>query len=125
MFSSPIWAIRRRVGNSSSTFPPPVSSVSIGFIGSFSGSNFSPTAFSVNGIACTGNATTTAPTTTPTTTPSGGAAPALHVNGNKLVTAAGATYRLLGVNRSSAEFACVQGRASSTRRSLTRPRSTP
>jgi hypothetical protein len=42
-----------------------------------------------------------------------------------LVTAAGATYRLLGVNRSSAEFACVQGRASSTRRSLTRPRSTP
>ena len=32
----------------------------------------------------------------------GGAAPALHVSGNKLLTAAGATYRLLGVNRASA-----------------------
>jgi len=37
-------------------------------------------------------------------------APALHVSGNKLMTAAGATYRLLGVNRASAEFACVQGK---------------
>ena len=54
-------------------------------------------------MACTGS-----------TTPgggggTGGAAPALHVSGNQLVTAAGATYRLLGVNRSSGEFACVQG----------------
>jgi hypothetical protein len=32
------------------------------------------------------------------------------VSGNKLVTAAGKTYRLLGVNRSSGEFACVQGK---------------
>jgi hypothetical protein len=40
----------------------------------------------------------------------GGPAPALHVTGNKLLTAAGATYRLLGVNRASAEFACVQGK---------------
>ena len=40
----------------------------------------------------------------------GGAAPALHVSGNKLLTASGATYRLLGVNRASAEFACVQGK---------------
>ncbi|WP_433516273.1 cellulase family glycosylhydrolase [Nonomuraea sp. CA-143628] len=40
----------------------------------------------------------------------GGAAPALHVSGNRLVTAAGATYRLLGVNRASGEFACVQGK---------------
>ncbi|WP_433087438.1 cellulase family glycosylhydrolase [Dactylosporangium sp. CA-052675] len=40
----------------------------------------------------------------------GGAAPALHVSGNHLVTAAGANYRLLGVNRASAEFACVQGK---------------
>jgi endoglucanase len=39
----------------------------------------------------------------------GGAAPALHVSSNHLVTAAGATYRLLGVNRSSGEFACIQG----------------
>ena len=40
----------------------------------------------------------------------GGAAPALHVSGNQLVTTAGATYRMLGVNRSSGEFACIQGR---------------
>ncbi|HEU4729919.1 MAG TPA: glycoside hydrolase family 5 protein, partial [Kofleriaceae bacterium] len=39
----------------------------------------------------------------------GGAAPALHVSGNHLVTASGTTYRLLGVNRSSGEFACIQG----------------
>jgi endoglucanase len=40
----------------------------------------------------------------------GGPAPALHVSANHLVTASGATYRLLGVNRASAEFACVQGK---------------
>ncbi|GAA3227836.1 cellulase family glycosylhydrolase [Nonomuraea helvata] len=40
----------------------------------------------------------------------GGAAPALHVSGNKLLTAGGATYRMLGVNRASGEFACVQGK---------------
>ncbi|KAA2252208.1 cellulase family glycosylhydrolase [Solihabitans fulvus] len=37
------------------------------------------------------------------------AAPALHVSGNKLVTSSGAAYRLLGVNRSGGEFACIQG----------------
>jgi endoglucanase len=37
-------------------------------------------------------------------------APALHVSGNRLVTETGATYRLLGVNRSGGEFACIQGR---------------
>lgn len=41
---------------------------------------------------------------------SGGPAPALRVSGNRLVTSTGATYRLLGVNRASAEFACVQGK---------------
>jgi endoglucanase len=42
--------------------------------------------------------------------PGGGTvAPALHVSGNRLLTAAGATYRLLGVNRSGGEFACIQG----------------
>ncbi|MEV0407005.1 cellulase family glycosylhydrolase [Actinoallomurus sp. NPDC050550] len=40
----------------------------------------------------------------------GGPAPALHVSGNHLLTSTGATYRLLGVNRSSGEFACVQGK---------------
>jgi hypothetical protein len=37
-------------------------------------------------------------------------APALHVYGNQLVTASGAAYRLLGVNRSGGEFSCIQGR---------------
>src|SRR5689334_9557236 len=42
--------------------------------------------------------------------PSAGAAPlALHVSGNHLVDASGSTVRLLGVNRSGAEFACIQG----------------
>lgn len=39
----------------------------------------------------------------------GGAAPQLHVSGNKLVNASGATVTLHGVNRSGGEFACVQG----------------
>ena len=85
-------------------------SVSIGFIGSWSGGNPSPATFSVNGVRCAGSPATTPPTTTPTTIPPGGAAPALHVSGNKLLTSAGTAYRLLGVNRSSAEFACVQGK---------------
>jgi endoglucanase len=86
---------------------------SLGFTGSWSGSNPPPTSFSLNGHACTGSPSTpptTPPTTPPSTPPPGGAAPALHVSGNKLVTAAGKTYRLLGVNRSSGEFACVQGK---------------
>ncbi len=36
-------------------------------------------------------------------------APPLRVSGNRLVTAWGTPYRLLGVNRSSGEFACIQG----------------
>jgi hypothetical protein len=31
------------------------------------------------------------------------------VSGNKLVTSSGAAYRLLGVNRSGGEYACIQG----------------
>jgi hypothetical protein len=34
--------------------------------------------------------------------------PALHVSGNKLVNQAGGVVRLLGVNRSGGEFACIQ-----------------
>lgn len=50
-------------------------------------------------------------TATPTATAApAGKAPALHVSGNKLLTADGRTYRMLGVNRSSGEFACVQGK---------------
>jgi hypothetical protein len=37
------------------------------------------------------------------------AAPALRVQGNRLVDAAGAPVRLLGVNRSGSEYACIQG----------------
>lgn len=33
----------------------------------------------------------------------------LHVSGNQIVTAAGQPFRLLGVNRSGGEFACIQG----------------
>ncbi|HET9653986.1 MAG TPA: cellulase family glycosylhydrolase [Kineosporiaceae bacterium] len=51
---------------------------------------------------------TSAPTATQ---PVAGAAPALKVSGNKLVTASGAPYRLLGVNRSGGEFGCVQQKA--------------
>ena len=70
-----------------------------------------------------------APTTTPISirvnpANTGGAAPALHVSGNQLVTASGATYRLLGVNRASAEFACVQGKGMWDGPRRTRPPST-
>jgi len=117
---------------------PTGGSVTAGFLGSWSGSNATPTAFAVNGVACTGlPGTTTSPvpssttpspssttpspsSTTPspsTTTPSPststppptGAAPAIKVSGNRFVTSSGATYRLLGVNRSGGEFACIQG----------------
>jgi hypothetical protein len=115
-------------------------STSIGFVGSWDGANPLPTAFSLNGTACSGGPTTTSttttrptttttrPTTTTTTTPAtttttttttttattttttGGAAPRLHVSGNQIVTEDGRAYRLLGVDRSGGEFACVQGK---------------
>jgi endoglucanase len=95
--------------------------VSLGFIGAWGSVNPMPTAFSVNGVACTGSvgspspsptssrppSPSPSPSTGPSTNPS--AAPNLHVSGNHLVTSAGATYRLLGVNRSGGEFACIQG----------------
>jgi endoglucanase len=96
-------------------------STAIGFNGSWTGTNGKPTNFSLNGLACTGAVVTTSPSAPPTTTrppssppptsppPSGGAAPALHVSGNKLLTSSGTAYRLLGVNRSGGEFACIQG----------------
>ncbi|QFZ19695.1 cellulase family glycosylhydrolase [Saccharothrix syringae] len=84
---------------------PANGSVGLGANFSYGGSNAAPTDFAVNGAACTG-----LPPTTTTTPPLPGPAPALRVSGNKLVTAAGTPYRLLGVNRSSGEFACVQGK---------------
>jgi endoglucanase len=79
----------------------------------FAWTNVAAGTYSVSARAVDNSGATTA--TTPITISvvvgnTGGAAPALHVSGNHLVTAAGATYRLLGVNRSSGEFACIQGR---------------
>ena len=42
-------------------------------------------------------------------TGSGGAAPQLHVSGNKLVNTSGQRVVLHGVNRSGGEFSCVNG----------------
>ncbi|MCO5989566.1 cellulose binding domain-containing protein [Actinoallomurus spadix] len=78
----------------------------------YTGTNTDPTSFSLNGTVCNGSGGgggggggeggggggTTGP------------APALHVSGNRLVTASGATVRLRGANRSGGEFMCVQGR---------------
>ncbi|KUL42071.1 cellulase family glycosylhydrolase [Actinoplanes awajinensis] len=93
-------------------------STSIGFTGVWSGTNPIPASFSLNGTACTGsvippssNPPSVPPSTPPTTTPPPtGPAPELKVSGNKIVTADGRGYRLLGVSRSSGEFACVQGK---------------
>jgi endoglucanase len=98
-------------------------SVDLGFIGAWSGANPVPNLFTVNGVTCNGSTTPTTsppptstrpPTTTtrpPTTTqPPTGPAPALRVSGNRIVTSDGRPYRLLGVNRSSGEYACVQGK---------------
>jgi hypothetical protein len=78
----------------------------------FSWANVAAGSYSVSARAVDSAGATT--TTTPISISvggggTGGAAPALHVSGNHLVTASGATYRLLGVNRSSGEFACIQG----------------
>jgi len=54
--------------------------------------------------AGTGLAPLAAPAATADTAP-----PAIHVAGNRLVDAYGATVRLLGVNRSGTEYACIQG----------------
>jgi endoglucanase len=89
-------------------------SVGTGFIGTLSAAgNPVPAQVSVNGVACTGTVST--PPTTPPPPPTSpppitGPAPVLHVSGNKILTAAGSSYRLLGVNMSSGEFACVQGK---------------
>lgn len=99
-------------------------SVTAGFIASWSGANTAPNAFTLNGAPCTSgprpDPTSTSPTPTsptPTPTPTGpteppgpvSGAPELSVTGNRLTDRNGATRRLLGVNRSGAEFMCVQG----------------
>ncbi|GAA4868843.1 cellulase family glycosylhydrolase [Kitasatospora terrestris] len=106
-------------------------SVSAGANFAYSGSNAAPTAFAVNGAACTGAPVSPTPSpsgsvsTSPspsasaspspspsgsaTTPPPSGAAPALHVAGNSLVNDAGSQVVLHGINRSGTEFMCVQG----------------
>jgi endoglucanase len=66
----------------------------------YSGTNADPASFAVNGVTCGGDQGGGG---------TSGVAPALHVSGNKLVDAAGATVRLRGANRSGGEFMCVQG----------------
>jgi len=44
-----------------------------------------------------------------TSNPPPGGAPSIHVQGNRLVDAAGHSVRLRGVDRSGAEYACAQG----------------
>ncbi|PRY60013.1 cellulase family glycosylhydrolase [Glycomyces artemisiae] len=90
-------------------------STSIGFVGAWGDANPVPASFALNGTPCTGSTTptggpTTTPSEDPTTTPPDGPAPQLSVAGNQIVTEDGEPYRLLGVDRSSAEFACVQGK---------------
>ncbi|HTJ33014.1 MAG TPA: cellulase family glycosylhydrolase [Dactylosporangium sp.] len=96
-------------------------STTIGFNGTWTGSNPKPAVFTLNGVTCNGTTTSPSPSTSPSGSPSvstspstsqpppSGAAPKLKVSGNKLVTSTGSTYRLLGVNRSGGEFACIQG----------------
>jgi endoglucanase len=88
----------------------------------YSGANAAPSSFTVNGVPCgptasaspsastsaSASASPSASTSATPTTPAG-SAPELHVSGNRLVDADGQTITLHGVNRSGAEFACVQG----------------
>lgn len=103
-------------------------SISLGFVGGWSGRNPVPASFQLNGVSCTGSpvpptpgptatasptatvAPTPTPTPTSTTAPPAGVAPSLRVSGNKLVTSSGAVYTLHGVNRSGGEFACIKNR---------------
>ncbi|MDJ0386191.1 cellulase family glycosylhydrolase [Streptomyces sp. G-G2] len=88
-------------------------SATTGFIASWAGANTAPSSFTLNGTACAtdpGPAPTPTPTTpTPTPTDPVPGAPELGVTGNRLTDQNGATRRLRGVNRSGAEFMCVQG----------------
>ena len=100
-------------------------STAIGFNGSWTGTNGKPTNFSLNNVACTGTTVSSSPTPSPSTStsppPSGGTAPALHVSGNKLLTASGAAYRLLGSTAPAASSPASRATASGTGR-WTRPR---
>ncbi|WP_197287550.1 cellulose binding domain-containing protein [Streptomyces apocyni] len=89
-------------------------SVTAGFLASWSGTNPVPTSFTLNGAVCNEDddpdPDPTDPDPDPTDPPDPeDGPPALKVSGNQLVDSEGAPRRLLGVNRSGGEFACVQG----------------
>jgi hypothetical protein len=65
-----------------------------------------PTTTTTSTTTTTTSTTTTSTTTTTTTIPAGSG---VHVSGNVLANAAGSPIRLLGVDRSGAEYACAQG----------------
>ncbi|MFI9318315.1 cellulase family glycosylhydrolase [Kitasatospora aureofaciens] len=86
---------------------------------SYNGTNTAPTAFTLNGTPCGPRSSPSpSPSPTPTSTPTGtppttpppnGSAPAVHVAGRTLAKADGTPITLHGVDRSGAEFMCVQG----------------
>lgn len=82
-------------------------SISAGFLASGSGSTAAPLSFKLNGTTC--NVDAEVPPDPPDPPAPTDGPPVLKVSGNKLVDESGATRRLLGVNRSGGEFACVQG----------------
>ncbi len=99
-------------------------STQIGANFSYTGTNTAPTAFTLNGTACNGSGITIpdpappahrpprpppSPSPSPSPTSTSGSAPQLHVSGNHLVNASGATVVLHGVDRSGTEYECVQG----------------
>ncbi len=63
----------------------------------------------VMALAGCASSATPLPARAASATPLPVAAPALHVSGNKLVSASGTTVVLRGVDRSGTEFECVQG----------------
>jgi hypothetical protein len=77
---------------------------------SYTWSNVPSGSYSVTAEAfdAAGDTATSAPVSVKSVA-SSGSAPQLHVSGNQLVDASGATVTLHGVNRSGGEFACVQG----------------
>ena len=82
----------------------------------WSGTNPVPASFSLNGTTCTGSVPTSPPSSDPPSippsTPPGGRRSRARAQGfgKQDRHGGGREYRLLGVSRSSGEFACVQGK---------------
>ncbi|MEU6894649.1 cellulose binding domain-containing protein [Streptomyces sp. NPDC046557] len=86
-------------------------STTLGFLAAWSDGNTAPSAFELDGTVCDAPPTDPSDPTDPTDppTPPVPGPPALRVQGDRLVDSSGAPRRLTGVNRSGAEFMCVQG----------------